>query len=75
MFKDFVAKKLLERQMKKSGMTDAQQEAFLAMYNKNPELFEKIAKETEALMKAGKSQTEAALAAARKYQSELSRLR
>jgi hypothetical protein len=61
--------------MKKSGMTSAQQEAFLGMYNKNPELFEKIAKETEALMKAGKSQTEAALAAARKYQSELSRLR
>jgi hypothetical protein len=73
-FKEFFAKKILERQMKKSGMPEANQKAFMSMYEKNPVLFEKIAKETDALIKQGKSQTEAAMAAARKYQSELSKL-
>ena len=65
---------LMRKQMQKQGVPEAQQEQMLSMMNENPELFEKIAKETNALVKQGKSQTSAAMQVAHKYRSEIATL-
>jgi hypothetical protein len=69
--KDFFVKKMLKSQLKKSGLPEAQQEKLLEGMMKNPELFEKIAKEIKALEKQGKSQMVASMEVMKKYQSEL----
>lgn len=69
--KDFFMRKVLESQLKKSGLSQAQQEKILGAMMKNPELFEKIAKEIKALEKQGKNQMLASMETMRKYQKEL----
>lgn len=65
---------MLLRKMLKSQLKDVpqeQQEMLLRGFEKNPELFEKIAKETQAKMKEGKDQMSAAMEVMQKYQKEL----
>ncbi len=69
MIKDFLVKKMLEKQL--AGMPKEQQEMIKAAVQKNPELFKKIAEETEAQVKAGKNQMYAAFEIMKKYQKEL----
>ena len=64
-------KKILSSQLKKSGLPPAQQEKLLDGMIKNPQLFEKIAKEIKALEKQGKSQMVASMEVMKKYQNEL----
>jgi hypothetical protein len=67
--KNFVVRKLIERQMKDAP--PEQRELILTMMEKNPELFEKIALEMQAEIKAGKDQMSAAMKVMPKYQKEL----
>ena len=56
-------------QLKK--MDPAQRQMFEALVDTNPELLEKIAKESQALIKGGKSQMQAMMEIGKKYQGEL----
>lgn len=70
--KDFMTRKLLERQMK--NMPQEQRDIIIKAVQKNPDFFEKIAKEIQDKTKQGKNQTAASMEVMRKYQSELQRI-
>ncbi len=67
--KNYVMKKLLERQLKDAP--PEQKELIMTLMEKDPKLFEKIATEMQAEIKAGKSQMSAAMKVMPKYQKEL----
>ena len=62
-------KKMLKSQMK--GVSEEQQEQIIGMFEKDPELFKKIAEEIQVEMKNGKDQMTASMAVMRKYQDQL----
>lgn len=53
------------------NLPEAEQKMIQSLVEANPELFEKIAKETEALVKAGKPEMYALFEVMKKYQKEL----
>lgn len=63
-----------KKMMQQKGVPEAQQEMLLTLMQKNPELMEKIQKETEQLKKEGKGEMAASLIVMRKYQGELQKL-
>ena len=65
-------RKLLEKQLKDAPKE--QRELILTMIEKDPKLFEKIAAEMQAEIKAGKTQMAAAMKVMPKYQAELKAL-
>ena len=67
--KSFLMKKMLKSQMK--GVPEAQQDMIIGAVEKNPQLFENIAKEVQELMKSGKDQMSATMEVMRKHQAEL----
>ena len=68
--KDFAVKKLLEKQLK--GVPEDQKEMIMTMVEKDPKLFEKIAKELQAEMKVNNNnQQAAAMKVLPKYQKEI----
>lgn len=68
--KNFAVKKLLEAQMK--NVPEDQRELIMAMVEKDPTTFEKIAKELQAEMKTnGNNQMKAAMKILPKYQKEI----
>jgi hypothetical protein len=73
MFKNFIMKKMLQSQTK--HLPKDQQEMILGMLEKDPELFETIAKEMQAEMKKGKGQMSAAMAVLPKYKARLEALK
>ncbi len=72
MFKKFMMKKLMASQLK--DMPKDQADMIAAMVEKNPELFMKIAKETQDLVKGGKDQMNAMMEVSKKYRRELEQL-
>jgi len=70
--KDFFVRKMLERKLK--DLPPQQREMILRAIEKNPQLFEKMGKEIQALTKQGKNEQAAAMEVMRKYQSELQKL-
>ena len=70
--KNFVMNKMLERQLKNAP--PEQREMIMEMMEKNPKLFEDIAKDMQAAMKKGKSQMAAAMEVMPKYQAEMQKL-
>lgn len=70
--KSYVTKKMLERQLKNAP--PEQKELIMTLMEKDPELLEKISKEIQAEVKAGKSQMAAAMKVMPKYQSQLQAL-
>ena len=70
--KNFLMRKMMESKMK--GIPQDQQEKMIAMIEKNPELFQKIALEMQEEMKKGKSEMDAAMAVMPKYKDELQKL-
>lgn len=70
MFKNFLLKKML----KAKGVPEAQIDMMLAMMEKNPDLFKRIAKEIEDKVKQGKDQTAATMEVMRLHQGELQKL-
>jgi hypothetical protein len=68
--KQFALKKVLQSQMK--NVPPEQQEMIMAMLEKEPELFEKIAKEMqEELKRNGNNQMAAAMKVLPKYQQQI----
>lgn len=70
--KNFMMKKLAQRQLKDAPAD--QKELIMTLMEKDPELFEKISKEMQAEMKAGKTQMSAAMKVMPKYQKQLQAL-
>jgi hypothetical protein len=70
MFKEFLMKKML----KAKGASDDQINMILALVEKNPELFQKIAGEIEIRVKEGKNQEQAAMEVMMSHQDELKKL-
>lgn len=67
--KSFLLKKLLKSKMK--DVPEAEQDKMIALIEKNPELFQKIALEVQEKMKGGKDQMTASMEVMQKYQTEL----
>ena len=72
MFQNFMLKQMLKSKMK--GVPEAQQEKIFSALEKNPEFFEKIAKEIEQGKKTGKSEMTSAMEVMRKHQAEFQKL-
>jgi len=72
--KDFFVKKMLQSQLKKAGLPQAQQDMIIEAVLKNPEFFEKIAKEAKVLEKQGTPQQAAMMEVMRKHQGELQKI-
>lgn len=72
MFKKFIMRKMVQSQTK--NMPKDQQEMILTMVEKDPQLFQKIAKEIQAEVKKGKTQMSAAMTVMPKYKAELQAL-
>ena len=70
--KGFLTKKMLESQLK--HMPEGQRKLFMRMFEENPELFEKIAKEVKEKKKSGQDEMLAAASVMQKYQSEMQEL-
>lgn len=68
-FKNWGTKKLLENQLK--NVPKEQQELIMTMFEKDPKLMEKIAKEMKAEMDAGSTQIQAAMKVMPKYQTQM----
>ena len=63
---------MLVSQLKGAGLTEEQQTKLIEMVSKNPELFKKIALESQELIKnQGMDQMAAIMKVAEKYKSEL----
>jgi len=69
MFKEFMMKQMLERQLK--SLPEAERTKIIETISKNPEFFAQMAQELEREVKSGKSQMDAAMNVAQKYQNEL----
>ena len=60
---------MLKSQLK--NMPQAEQDRLLSAFEKNPKLFENIAREVQEKMKQGKNQMLATMEVTKKYQKEL----
>ena len=67
--RSLLMKKMLQSKMK--GVPPEQQEKILAMIDKNPDFFQKIALEVQEKMKEGKDQMAATMEVMSKYQDDL----
>lgn len=72
MIKNFLVRKLIESKMK--DVPADQREMIIGLVEKNPELFQTIAKEVEMEMKSGKDQMAATMAVMQRHQTELQAL-
>lgn len=66
---NFLLKQMLR--MKLGHVPEEQRNKMIALLEKNPELFKKIAEESQELMKQGKDQMSATMEVAKKYQDEI----
>ena len=71
--KSFFMKKMLASQLK--GVPQAEQDKLFEMIEKNPQLFQKIAEETQEEIKRGTDQMTATMKIAKKYEAELHALK
>lgn len=69
MLKNLLLKKMLKSQLK--DVPEEQQEKLFSAIEKNPELFQNIAKEVQQKIKDGKDKTSATFEVMQKYQTEL----
>ncbi len=70
--KDFITEKLVRSKMK--NLPKNQQDMFIKLIQKNPELFKKIGDEVKVLKKSGVSEMTATMQVMRKYQAEIQKL-
>jgi hypothetical protein len=69
---NFLMKKMLQQQLK--GLPQDQQDKIIGAFEKNPDLFKKIAKEVKEETKKGKDQQTASMLVMMKYKRELQEL-
>jgi len=72
MFTSFIARKMLEGQLKSVPVD--QREKIITAFEKDPELFKKIAFDIEQEVKSGADQMTAAMRVAEKYKAEVQAL-
>lgn len=72
--KGFFIKKMMQQQLKKSGLPQEQQDMLITAVTENPEFFQKIAEEAKVLEKQGKPQQAAMMEVMRKHQGELQKI-
>ena len=72
MFGNFLFKAMLKKQMK--DVPPEQQEFFLALIEKNPDFFMKIAKEAQEKIKGGMPQQDAMMVVMKEHEAELKTL-
>lgn len=72
MFKEFLLKQMIKRQMK--GVPEAEINRIVALVEKNPEIFKKIGDEIQAKIKGGRSQMAATMEVMRAHQAELQKI-
>ncbi len=70
MLQNFLLRKMLRTQ----GVPEAQINMFIAMMEKNPELFKTIATEVKTKVDAGADQQAASIEVMKKYEQELKKL-
>ena len=70
--KSFVTRKAMERQLR--NLPASQREMLIKMFERNPDLFEKITKEIKEKKDKGQDEMLASVAVMRKYQGEMQRL-
>lgn len=70
--KQYMMKKLLERQLKDAPAE--QKELIMTLMEKDPDLLQKISKEMQAEIKSGKDQMTAAMKVMPKYQAQIQAL-
>ena len=70
MFQNFLLKKMLRTK----GVPEAQIDMFVGMMEKNPELFNTIAKEVQEKVKGGMGEQDASIEVMKKYEAELKKL-
>lgn len=71
--KDFFLKKMIKSQAK--DVSDEDVDKMLEVFNKNPELFKKIAEEIKMKTDSGKDQMSATFEVMKKYEEELKTLK
>lgn len=69
MFKEFLLKKMIKAKV--PGISNEQIDQMIALVQKNPELFQKVAKEVEAKMKGGMGQEQAMMQVMQSHAGEL----
>ncbi len=72
MFKNFLMKQMLKKQMK--DVPEAEQEKIFKMVEQNPDFFQKVAAQVQTKVSQGMSQMDAAMAVMKENQSELTKL-
>ncbi|OIO33501.1 MAG: hypothetical protein COZ49_00020 [Candidatus Yonathbacteria bacterium CG_4_10_14_3_um_filter_47_65] len=72
MFKEFLIKKMLDKQLK--DMPTEQKERIIRIVTENPELFQKIASEVQQKMKEGKDQMSAVTEVMRAHEDEMKKI-
>ena len=72
MFKEFLLKQMIKRQLK--GVPEHEVDRIIGLVEKNPELFKKIGDEIQAKVKSGRSQMAASMEVMRAHQSELQKV-
>jgi uncharacterized protein YneF (UPF0154 family) len=72
MFKDFLLRKMMEKQLK--NVPPEMREKMITMITKNPELFQKIALEVQAKVDGGMDKMAAAKQVLAKYQNEIPKI-
>ena len=70
--KDFLMRKMLKSQLK--GIPEAQQDMIISAVEKNPKLFEDIAREVQEKVKGGMEQQAATMQVMMSHQKELQEL-
>lgn len=69
---NFIMRKMLKSQMK--GLPEAQQEMILSAFEKDPNLFKKIAEEIKQKTKKGQNEQFASMEVMMKYKSQIQKL-
>lgn len=69
MFGNFLMKAMLKKQMK--GVPEDQQEAIMAMIEKNPDFFVNLAQDIKKKMDGGMSQTDAVMSVMKENEQKL----
>lgn len=72
MFQNFLVKQLLKSKLK--SLPESEQNKILAILEKNPDFFMKIAKEIQEKTKQGMSQEQASLAVMQNHKDELQKM-
>lgn len=72
MFKEFLLKQMVKRQMK--GMPESEIDRVVKLVGEHPEIFKKIGDEIKAKVKSGRSEQAATLEVMRAHQAELQKI-